>query len=158
MASDLIITTVTPEVHQLPGFGTIEYTYNRHENVMCVSIAGKGYARFDGAVAENIFKNVAGFTPETDPFVNEANARAVAAWGHDIKQLSVRTRKREIVDERYIVMWWLKNNTKKSLTAIGAVIGGYDHATVLRAVGEVENLRSTNMDYQIKVDDFLTAL
>lgn len=51
-----------------------------------------------------------------------------------------KTRKRNIVQARQIVMYLSKKYTKKSLVKIGKENGGRDHATVLHACRTVKNL------------------
>ncbi len=51
-----------------------------------------------------------------------------------------KTRKRNIVQARQIVMYLAKKYTKKSLVKIGKENGGRDHATVLHACRTVKNL------------------
>lgn len=69
-----------------------------------------------------------------------------------------RCRKREEVEARQIAMWWRKNNTKKSLAAIGLIYGGRDHSTVLYAARTIKNLIETNREFRSKVDDILESI
>lgn len=65
-----------------------------------------------------------------------------------IELLKSKTRKREVVQARQIVMYFAKSMTKASLASIGAQCGGKDHATVLHACRTVNNLIDT--DKQIR--------
>jgi chromosomal replication initiator protein len=62
--------------------------------------------------------------------------------------LQSKTRKREIVQARQVAMYFSKSLTNSSLSAIGAVIGRRDHATVLHACKAVKNLQETNTEFK----------
>lgn len=64
-----------------------------------------------------------------------------------------KTRKREIVQARQIAMYLGRNLTKTSLAAIGAQIGGKDHATVLHACNTVNDLIETDRNFKQHVLD-----
>ena len=64
-----------------------------------------------------------------------------------------KTRKREIVQARQIAMYLGRNLTKTSLAAIGAQIGGKDHATVLHACNTVTDLIETDRNFKQYVTD-----
>ena len=63
------------------------------------------------------------------------------------------TRKREIVQARQIAMYLCRNMTGKSLTAIGAELGGKNHATVLHACETVGDLMATDRSFKQYVTD-----
>ena len=64
-----------------------------------------------------------------------------------------KTRKREIVQARQIAMYLGRSLTKTSLAAIGAQIGGKDHATVLHACNTVSDLIETDRNFKQYVSD-----
>jgi chromosomal replication initiator protein len=66
----------------------------------------------------------------------------------NVDVLKSKTRKREIVQARQIAMYFSKNLTSSSLSTIGSVIGGKDHATVLHAYKTVNNLAETNKEFK----------
>ncbi len=67
--------------------------------------------------------------------------------------LHTKTRKREIVQARQIAMFFSKNLTKSSLSTIGSLIGGKDHATVLHACKTVNNLIESDKRFKGQVED-----
>lgn len=67
--------------------------------------------------------------------------------------LQTKTRKREIVQARQIAMYFSKSMTKSSLSTIGSVIGGKDHATVLHACKTVNNLKDTDKRFKSQIED-----
>lgn len=53
--------------------------------------------------------------------------------------LLFNSRKKELVFKRQIIMWYLRINTSLSLSEIGKMLGGKDHATVLHGYKVVKN-------------------
>ena len=72
--------------------------------------------------------------------------------------LGVKTRKRETVQARQIAMYFSKSMTKSSLAAIGSQIGGKDHATVLHACRTVANLKDTDKNFKVYLDEIENKL
>ena len=72
--------------------------------------------------------------------------------------LSLKTRKREIVEARQISMYFCKQLTKDSLAVIGTHVGGKDHATVLHANKTINNLISTNRKYAQHIEQIEKTL
>ena len=69
------------------------------------------------------------------------------------EQLLAKTRKREIVQARYLSMYFAKMFTKCSLTGIGTQIGKKDHATVLYACKMVNNLIATDKQFRMQAEE-----
>jgi chromosomal replication initiator protein DnaA len=67
--------------------------------------------------------------------------------------LQAKTRKREIVQARQIAMYFSKSYTKASLSSIGSMIGGKDHATVLHACKTISNLIETDKSFKSQIDE-----
>jgi chromosomal replication initiator protein len=74
-------------------------------------------------------------------------------FGLPVELLKSKTRKREVVQARQIAMYFAKNLTKSSLSAIGIHCGGKDHATVLHACRTVNNLMETDKKYKASVTE-----
>jgi chromosomal replication initiator protein len=70
-----------------------------------------------------------------------------------VERLNTNTRKREIVEARYISMYFSKQKTRHTLDYIGESIGGKDHATVLHACKTVNNLMETDRKFREKIDE-----
>ena len=75
---------------------------------------------------------------------------------HDV--LLSKTRKREICQARQIAMYLSRNMTKNSLSTIGSMIGGKDHATVLHSYNTVCNLMDTDRTFRQYVTDIEKSL
>lgn len=71
----------------------------------------------------------------------------------DVSTLQSKTRKRHIVQARQLAMFFSKKMTKASLASIGSQIGKRDHATVLHACKTVNNLSSTDKQFNKFVKD-----
>lgn len=71
----------------------------------------------------------------------------------DVETLQSKTRKRHIVQARQLAMFFAKKFTKASLASIGSQIGKRDHATVLHACKTVDNLASTDKQFNKYVED-----
>ena len=68
----------------------------------------------------------------------------------DDDELKSKTRRREVCFPRQIAMYLIKLNTNYSLSQIGQIFNGKDHATVLHASRTVKNLM--DCDKQVKSD------
>ncbi len=65
-----------------------------------------------------------------------------------IELIGSKTRKREVVQARHVVMHFAKKYTKHSLAQIGEKCGGRDHATVLHALRTVDNIQETDKEFR----------
>jgi chromosomal replication initiator protein len=75
-----------------------------------------------------------------------------------VDSLGIKTRKRETVQARQIAMYFSKSMTKSSLAAIGSQIGGKDHATVLHACRTVSNLKDTDKNFKVYIEEIENRL
>lgn len=84
--------------------------------------------------------------------------QVVNAFSIDMKSINSKSRKREIVWARQAAMSLCKKYTTQSVSRIGQVIGGRDHATVLHALKNVEDLLQTEPDFKSMYDQVETRL
>ena len=73
--------------------------------------------------------------------------------GVPIEIMKSKTRKREVVQARQITMYFAKIFTKSSLANIGMQCGGKDHATVLHATKNVNDLIDTDKRFRKQIED-----
>lgn len=66
------------------------------------------------------------------------------------EELLSKRRNRYIVDARHLFTYLIKQETDFSLSTIGRMIGGKDHATVLHSNKVWNNLLDTDMNYRIR--------
>lgn len=71
----------------------------------------------------------------------------------DFERFNSTERTREIAQARQIAMYLSKQHTKAPLTAIGAAIGGRNHATVLHSCKAVTNLMETDKNFRRQVEE-----
>lgn len=57
----------------------------------------------------------------------------------DVKDLTTRSRKKELVLPRQIAMYLMRKEINYSFPAIGEILGGRDHTTAIHAFGKIEN-------------------
>lgn len=86
--------------------------------------------------------------------------QVVAAFSIDMKSINSKSRKREIVWARQAAMSLCKKYTTQSVSRIGQIVGGRDHATVLHALKNVDDLLETEVEFREmykKVEEKLQA-
>jgi chromosomal replication initiation ATPase DnaA len=76
----------------------------------------------------------------------------------DISQVITPSRKRELVRVRQQYCRLAKEYTKHSLSEIGKNIGERDHATVLHACKQVEDLITTDKRYRAEFEDLRNCI
>ncbi|MBQ0056630.1 MAG: chromosomal replication initiator protein DnaA [Bacteroidales bacterium] len=76
----------------------------------------------------------------------------VSTFGIDMKSINSKSRKREIVLARQAAMSLCKKYTTQSVSRIGQVVGNRDHATVLHALKNVEDLLDTDAEFKEKFE------
>ena len=79
---------------------------------------------------------------------------------HDVtrKQFFSRSRERFIIDARYIATLLIYAGTNYSLSKIGQLIGGKDHATILHAVKKMVDLYKVDAIYRAYIDEAMLLL
>ncbi len=73
--------------------------------------------------------------------------------GIDTESFNSTRRTREIAQARQIAMYLAKKHTKSPLTAIGAAIGGKNHATVLHSCKQISNLMETDRKFRNQMEE-----
>lgn len=79
-------------------------------------------------------------------------------FGVDNKSFNSKNRKRELVFARSAAMHLCKKYTTQSVSRIGSIIGGRDHATVLHALKSVDDLLETDSEFKEKYEAVEIAL
>ena len=69
-----------------------------------------------------------------------------------IEQMKSKSRKQDIVQARQVVMFLSKKHTAQSLSAIGELMGGRNHATVLHGCRCVTNEMEMNASFRSSVE------
>ena len=76
----------------------------------------------------------------------------IQTFGVDMKSINSKSRKKEIVQARQAAMHLCHAHTTQSVTRIGNIVGGRDHATVLSAFKKVEDMLETDRAFKSKYD------
>jgi hypothetical protein len=74
------------------------------------------------------------------------------------KQFFSRSRERFIIDARYLATLLIYAGTKYSLSKIGEIIGGKDHATILHAVKKMVDLYKVDAICRAYIDEAMMLL
>jgi len=74
----------------------------------------------------------------------------IGIYGVDMRSINSKSRKREIVWARQAAMSLCKKYTTQSVSRIGQVVGGRDHATVLHAIKNVDDLLQSDAEFREK--------
>lgn len=87
---------------------------------------------------------------ESDPSHRIGMAIAKVCNHFDISSatLKSKSRKKELVWARCIVMHYLRNNTALSLQKIGSMMGGRDHATIIYQLEQYDGLLKYDKPFQ----------
>jgi hypothetical protein len=142
---------IPQKVHLIPGITDLSYTYNKLEKSIVIQVDSVIIHAIVGEKAEFLFQKAAGFLEDEDEAIVEVDFRLKKIFGRSIEDLKSKCRNRDLfVVPRQVGMWWLKNNTKKSLRLIGDVFGK-DHTTTLYAIKTVNNLIDTDKEFKEKI-------
>jgi chromosomal replication initiator protein len=114
-------------------------------SLLAMSTLNKAEITFD--IAKSVVNRLVS-KPHKEITVEQILQKVCEFYGIDKNVLQSKTRKREIVLARQVAMYFSKNFTSSSLSSIGAVIGGRDHATVLHSCKTVKNLLETNTEFK----------
>lgn len=68
------------------------------------------------------------------------------------KELSIKSRKEEIKNARFLTMYFLKVKAKYTLVYIGKKFGGRHHTTVMNAIQKVKDWMGTEKEYRSTVE------
>lgn len=90
------------------------------------------------------------------PGIQRISIEAIVAsiWRIDVNLLSKKTRKREVVEARQVLMKYRNENLKMSLAQASKPYGK-DHATAIHAIKTVNNLLETDSNFRVKYELFL---
>ena len=106
----------------------------------------------DLALAEKVVGKVVAATPNVIS-VEKIRDMVCDYFALPLDAVMSKTRKREIATARQVAMYLSKQYTKSSLSVIGKLIGGRDHATVLHACSVVNDWRDTDKNFRMSVKE-----
>lgn len=108
-------------------------------------------AKIDIALAESV---LAKFIEKEQKEINVENIKSLVCGVLEIdeKQITGKSRKRDFVSARQIIMYLAKNYTSASYKEIGESFGGRDHSTVIHACKAVKDQIETNKLFRDKLN------
>ena len=106
----------------------------------------------DLALAEKVVGKVVAATPNVIS-VEKIRDMVCDYFALPLDAVMSKTRKREIATARQVAMYLSKQYTKSSLSVIGKLIGGRDHATVLHACNVVNYYMDTDKNFRMSVKE-----
>jgi len=74
------------------------------------------------------------------------------------KLLKAKTRRREIVEVRQLLMCYLRYEKRMIFSVVGKIFGGRDHTTAIHACKTVDNLSATNKDFKKEKNELFEYL
>lgn len=151
------VTEIPAEIHELPALGEIEYIFDRKQNKLTIAVEGVTVKKITGAEALDIISKIRDDKSVLNPYEILIDRKSLAVFGLGIEQLRISTRRLEIKEPRQVAMRWLEMNTKLSQAKIAALMGGFDHATVINARNRINALICYDMDLRKKVEEFNKA-
>lgn len=98
-------------------------------------------------MAKSVLKDL--INDEDRPITAEAIQKIVADYlGIKIQDIKAKKRTKEIANARQIAMYLIKQHTSLSLSEIGRIFGGKDHATVIYACKQVEEKKERDENFR----------
>lgn len=106
-----------------------------------------------GDIADETIKEIIKSTtkPKRSVSVKNIIAKIADFYGVEESSMYAKTRKREVVRPRQIIMYILREDFHLSYPAIGTVFGGRDHTTVIHACEKIKTDLSANEDFKAEV-------
>ncbi|MDR2472983.1 MAG: chromosomal replication initiator protein DnaA, partial [Tannerella sp.] len=90
--------------------------------------------------------------------IKKIQAAVCRFFNLDESLVQTRSRKREIVNVRQIIVYFAKNYTNSSWTQIGKMVGNIDHATAIYSYNTVAQQMQVNKTYRTTVETIATTL
>ncbi len=82
--------------------------------------------------------------PDGEILYNKIQTVVCNYYGLTSHEIQSKTRRADVVLARFVIMYLTRKLTKQSVTLIGRLAGGRDHATVLHACKRIQNLMEIN--------------
>lgn len=96
--------------------------------------------------------------PKRSVSVKNIIGKVAEFYGVEEASMYAKTRKREIVRPRQIIMYILREDFHLSYPAIGSVFGGRDHTTVIHACEKIKTDLSGNEDFKNEIGEVRSML
>ena len=113
-----------------------------------------------GDVDDEVIKEIIKSTskPKRSVSVKNIIVKIADFYGVEESSMYAKTRKREIVRPRQIIMYILREDFHLSYPAIGSVFGGRDHTTVIHACEKIKKDLLQSEDFKVEVSEIRSML
>jgi chromosomal replication initiator protein len=117
-------------------------------------------AQLKGPLDDNAIKDIVKSTmkPKRAVSVKSIIGKIAEFYGVEEDSMYAKTRRREVVRPRQIIMYILREDFHLSYPAIGSVFGGRDHTTVIHACEKVRNDLVNSEDLKTEVVEIRSML
>lgn len=117
-------------------------------------------AQLKGPLDDDAIKDIVKSTmkPKRAVSVKSIIGKIAEFYGVEEDSMYAKTRRREVVRPRQIIMYILREDFHLSYPAIGSVFGGRDHTTVIHACEKVRNDLTQNEDLKTEVVEIRSML
>lgn len=105
---------------------------------------------------EDLIKNIA--RPKRTVSVKSVIQRIAEFYSIDEMNMYAKTRRREVVKPRQIIMYILREDFHMSYPAIGTVFGGRDHTTVIHACEKIKVDMSADEELKTQIQEIRSML
>ena len=93
-------------------------------------------------------------SPYIAPGIKTIEDIASEIWKIPVESITTKTRKRDVVEARQVLMAYIKQQTSRRLNLIAKEYMK-DHSTIFHAIKTVNNLKETNKEFRIKYESFI---
>lgn len=113
-----------------------------------------------GEVSDEVIKEVIKSTtkPKRSVSVKNIIAKIADFYGVDESSMYAKTRRREIVRPRQVIMYILREDFNLSYPAIGSVFGGRDHTTVIHACEKIKGCLDDDEELRVQMGEIRSML
>lgn len=144
----LLLSDQTTEYLSLSVPGNIREIEGMLNTVLCQT-------QLKGELSEDQIKDLIKSTmrPKRAVSVKNVIAKIAEFYGIDEASMYAKTRRREIVRPRQIIMYILREDFHLSYPAIGSVFGGRDHTTVIHACEKVRGNMVEDEELKVQLEE-----
>lgn len=113
-----------------------------------------------GDVSDEVIKDIIKSTtkPKRSVSVKNIIAKIADFYGVEESSMYAKTRRREVVKPRQIIMYILREDFNLSYPAIGTVFGGRDHTTVIHACEKIKGGLEEDEELKVQVGEIRSML
>jgi chromosomal replication initiator protein len=134
--------------------GSIRELEGMVNNIVC-------HAQVKGSAPDiaEVRQSLRSFTrPQKNVSVKNVVSKVAEFYGIDEESIYEKTRRREVVRPRQVIMYLLREDYNVSYPAIGSKLGGRDHTTVIHSCEKIKREVVEDNDLSKEIQDIRTLL